>query len=449
MRKSRQVMVVSLGCPKNWVDTEVMCGQLATAGFTLTNQADAADVMLINTCAFIAEARAEAHEEIEAALDWKQRRRGRKVVVAGCLPQRDPDAVADEFPGADLLLALDDVPFAAERIRTLFAQPRKRRQLHPHLPAYVYDHESPRLLLTPHNYAYAKIAEGCDHKCSFCTIPSIRGRQRSRPVDSIVTECEHLLRQGVRELNLIAQDTTRYGHDRDDGATLAELLTRCDRLEGDFWLRLMYAHPLHVTPELLDLPAAAEHIVPYIDMPLQHISDSLLRSMGRGMDAAATRRLVSRIRESWPDAAVRTTFLVGYPGESDTDFEELFAFAADCRFERLGVFTFSAEDGTRAARVRRGLVPPEIALQRRDRLLALQQEISLERNRGLIDATVTVLVEGAEDGDTFLGRTAADAPDIDNSVHFSGPPDCVQHGFVSVRITAASAYDLYGQVIEP
>jgi len=441
--------VVSLGCAKNLVDTEVMCGQLATAGFVLTNQPEAADVMLVNTCSFVADARAESDREIRAALRWKRRRRGRTVVVAGCLPQRDPDETLGLYPEADLLLGLDDVPRAAERIQALLERrPGERTGPDGAPPTYLYDHETPRLLLTPRNCAYVKIAEGCDHRCTFCAIPAIRGRQRSRPTASIVEECENLLRQGVKELNLIAQDTTRYGRDRDDGANLAELLRRCDEFGGEYWVRVLYTHPRHVTDEFLDVLAAGKHVAPYLDVPLQHVSDHVLRAMGRGTTGGAVRDLVAKVRKRCPKAALRTTFLVGFPGETEDDFHQLLRFAAGCRFDRLGAFAFSPEKDTPAAGITADLVPPETARARRARLLEQQQAVSLELNRALIGASLTVLVDHAEGSGRFAGRTTADAPEIDNLVHFRGPEGCLDRGFVEVRITDASAYDLHGELCD-
>lgn len=450
MPRPRRVSVISLGCAKNLVDTEVMCGTLALAGFELDSQADSADVLLINTCGFIGDATAEAEREIREALAWKRRRRGRRVVVSGCLPQRDPAAARANFPDVDLFLGVDDVPRIGARLAALFAgdSPAVAAPISG-APSYLYDHATPRLQLTPHNYAYVKIAEGCDHKCLFCTIPAIRGRQRSRAMDSVETECRMLLEQGVRELNLIAQDTTRYGLDRDDGATLPELLRRCDRISGKHWLRLLYTHPRHMTDETLAVLAGAAHIVPYIDMPLQHISDRMLRAMGRRMGGADTRALLARLRTVWPPAAVRTTFLVGYPGETEADFEELLAFAREYRFERLGAFVFSPEAGTPAARITDGLVPVPVAEERRARLLEQQQGIALESNQRLIGTTMTVLVEGVIEDGRLLARTTADAPEVDNAVLLDGPPECVQRGLVLARIDRAAAYDLEATVVAP
>ncbi len=279
-----KVAVISLGCAKNLVDTEVMCGNLATSGFLLTNSSQDADVLLINTCSFIADARSEAEREIRLGLQWKRQQHGRRLVVAGCLPQRNLKQTRAQYPGVDRFLALDDVPNIAVLLTELLQKDgRQEPDVGFKESSFIYDESMPRLQLTPQNYAYMKIAEGCDHACRFCAIPAIRGRQRSRSIDSILREAEMLLEQGVCELNLIAQDTTRYGHDRDDGATIETLLEQLDRIEGEFWVRLLYTHPRFFRPELIEVFRGAKHLVPYVDIPLQHISDHMLHAMGRGM----------------------------------------------------------------------------------------------------------------------------------------------------------------------
>lgn len=446
MARPYRICVVSLGCPKNLVDTEVMCGALASAGFQLTADREAADLLLINTCSFIKDARSEADDEILQALRWKRRHRAqRKVAVAGCLPQRAPAETAQAYPDVDLFLGLDDVPQAAALVRGLLgADPGDRKVPTGHLPTYLYDHTAPRLTLTPASYAYLKIAEGCDHRCAYCSIPAIRGRQRSRPVASVLEECRQLLGQGARELNLIAQDTSRYGLDRDDGAGLGELVRQIDALPGEFWVRVLYTHPRYVTEPLLDALAASAHVVPYLDIPLQHISDHLLKAMRRGLGGRATRILMERLRERWPGVALRTTFLVGFPGETEADFEELLQYVTEFRFDRLGVFAYSPEAGTPAAEITEGVVPPALAAARHEALMARQQEIAAAANRALIGRVLRVITDREEHPGRYLGRTAADAPDIDNVVHFRGPRGGIDGHFATVRIDRASAYDLTG-----
>ncbi|MBT4814391.1 MAG: MiaB/RimO family radical SAM methylthiotransferase, partial [Lentisphaerae bacterium] len=312
---------------------------------------------------------------------------------------------------------------------------------------FLYDHDSPRLLLTPTSFAYVKIAEGCDHRCTFCAIPAIRGPQRSRDIDSVRIECERLVDSGIREINLIAQDTTRYGADRTDGATITELLKTCDQIPGTYWLRLLYTHPRYVTEDLLATMAQAEHILPYIDIPLQHINDTMLQRMGRRVSNEETIRLMEAIRSTCPGITIRTTFLVGFPGETDAMHRELMAFVESFRFDRLGVFTYSPEPGTPALNLDLPPVPQETADARREELLELQQGISQAHNDVLLGETLDVLIDERVGPGEFLGRTKADAPDIDNCVHVSGPEGCLELGLVPVKITGTDPYDLYGDVI--
>ncbi len=449
MARPYRICVVSLGCPKNLVDTEVICGTLATAGYQLTAERDAADLLLINTCSFIADARTEAQQEIGEALRWKRLGAGRRLVaVAGCLPQRSPAETAQAYPDVDLFLSLDDVPRAARLVQALLEHRLANRNVPAGgPPTYLYDHTAPRLTLTPPSYAYLKIAEGCDHRCAYCSIPAIRGRQRSRTIPSLAEECRQLLGQGARELNLIAQDTSRYGLDLDAGASLIELVREIDRIEGDFWVRVIYTHPRYVTEALIDTLADSPHVVPYLDIPLQHISDRVLKAMRRGLGGRDTRKLMERLRERWPGVAVRTTFLVGFPGETDGDFQELLDYVSEYRFDRLGAFAFSPEAGTPAAKLTEGCVPPAEAQARRDAIMARQQDIADELNQALIGRVLRVITDAEERPGRYLGRTAADAPDIDNLVHFRGPRGGIDGHFANVRIDKASAYDLTGTAL--
>jgi ribosomal protein S12 methylthiotransferase len=444
----KKILIVSLGCAKNLVDTEVICGKLATAGFMLTNDADSADIMLINTCSFVRDARQESDDAILDAQRWKRKGRGRMVVVAGCLPQLDLKAVRQKYSKVDLFLGLDDVDLAAERLKECLTTGRSGPDTEQFPESrYLYDAETPRLQLTPRSYAYVKIAEGCDHRCRFCTIPSIRGHQRSRPVANIVRECRQLLDMGVMELNFIGQDTTRYGTDLKDGTDLETLFRSCDELEGDFWIRLMYTHPRYLTRSLLRCMAASKHVVPYLDIPLQHISDHILEDMGRRIGEEETRQLMADVRTLVPGITVRTTFMVGFPGETEEDFRKLYDFIKAYRFERLGVFVFSPEAGTPAGQITEGLVPLEVAEDRQRQLLELQQEISLEHNRSLIGQTLPVLADDFADRRTLVGRLMSDAPEIDNLVHFAGDEAVLDRGFNQVRITDATAYDLQGELV--
>ena len=437
--KKKAVFIISLGCAKNLVDTEVMCGALATGGFYLAEDEKYADICLINTCGFIRDARDESFEQIEWAVKWKGRSK-RMIVVSGCLAQRSPEMLMERFPQIDLIVGLDDVERLPELIRK--CEKEGRLQLvEKSLPTYLYSEESPRLTLTPETFAYVKIAEGCDHRCSYCAIPLIRGNQRSRSVDSVLNECVQLLNQGVFELNFIAQDTSRYGADLTD-ANLERLLRECDTLDADFWLRVLYTHPLHITEGLLDILANGRHVVPYLDIPLQHISSHILKDMRRGMDGDKTRELLNGIRRHYPQMAIRTTFLLGYPGETDKDFEELLDFVRDFKFDRLGAFAFSPEEGTPAAAATAGIVPPEVAEERRNILLEEQKMISRKNNEGLAGRRMRVLLEKQLSRRKWEGRTMADAPEVDQVVVVTMNHEIYDPAFVDVVIRKADDYGL-------
>ena len=437
--------IVSLGCAKNLVDTEVICGALVANGCLLAEDENDANVMLINTCSFILDARKEAQESIEAALKWKRRARKsrRMVVVAGCLVQRNPQETRERFPDVDLFIGLDDVPNAAKLIIDAFNKPDEAQPLpHGGLPTYLYDHTAPRLTVTPEAFAYVKIAEGCDHRCAFCAIPTFRGRQRSRQPESVVEECKQLLAQGVKEINFIAQDSSRYGTDHANGNCLAKLLQKCDELDGDFWIRVLYTHPLYVTDELFHTLAHSRHVVPYLDMPIQHVATSVLKGMRRGMTGPQTVDLLNHIRKDYPELTIRTTVLVGFPGETEQDFQELMDFVKLFKFDRLGAFSFSPEANTPAAEMKDGLVPPKVAEKRKELILKAQQEISSERNRSLVGQELRVLLEQRESNKIWIARSTADAPDVDDLIHVT-----VKNGrlskprFTTVRIIRAAQYE--------
>lgn len=437
MKKAKAVFVISLGCAKNMVDTEVMCGTLVTNGFYLAADPDDADICLINTCGFIRDAKDESLDQIEWAVSWKAEAKGRMIIVAGCLAQRESASVSKMYPEVDLIVGLDDVPRLPELI-TEHDKKGMRCSVKNELPVYLYDDTTPRILVSSEQFAYIKVAEGCDHRCSYCAIPLIRGNQRSRTPESVRKECLQLLNMGVKELNFVAQDTSRYGTDLKPAMNLEKLLRNCDELEGDFWIRVLYTHPLHLTEGLLDVLANSKHVVPYLDIPLQHISTHILRDMKRGMDGDRTRALIAGIREKYPSLAIRTTFLVGYPGETEADFEELMEFAREMKFDRMGAFAFSPEEGTAAALVKDGIVPEKVAEQRRNALMKQQAQISRELNKGVVGREMRVLLEEQHSTHRWIGRTLYDAPEVDNVVTVATTAKLDEGGFVNVRVTGSN-----------
>ena len=451
------VRLVALGCAKNLVDAEVMCGALAANGICLTTDPEAADVTVINTCGFIQSARDEAAAAIEDALRWKQagRRRGlvRRIVVGGCLAQRSAPEYAKRYPQVDCFIGIDAAPKLHEILRAVVAHaPAAQPQVlvdNAQTPQWLYDESTPRIQVTPDSYAYVKIAEGCNHRCAFCAIPGIRGNLRSRETASVVAECRQLLANGVRELDLIAQDTTAYGYDQQPRNSLAALLRQIEELPGDFWIRILYTHPLHLTPEFLELLGNGRHLLPYLDVPLQHIADPILKSMRRGMNAAKTRELMLAIREKWPRMVIRTTFMTGYPGETEEDFQALLNFVKEMKFDRMGAFAFSPEPGTPAFEIQEGLVPPEVAEDRRQQLLDLQRGISRKRNKALVGKTMRVLVEAPAQKGVWSARSAADAPEVDPVVLVREAPanPLATNRFVEVEVTKADDYDLTARAI--
>ncbi|MDD3119106.1 MAG: 30S ribosomal protein S12 methylthiotransferase RimO [Victivallales bacterium] len=439
---SHNVHIVSLGCPKNFVDTEVMAASLLTRQFGITPDPAEADVFLINTCAFLPSAREEAEEFISEAVQWKKESPGRRIIVTGCLNQWDSERTyAAKYPEVDLWVGINQTPELGPLLERLFRDQDAASTYEP--CRYLYDDATPRLQLTPPHYAYLKITEGCDNCCAYCSIPRIRGPLRSRSIASVVREARNLLDAGVRELILIGQDITAFGHDG-NGGSLAELLRQLDRLDGDFMLRLLYAHPAHVTDELIATIAAAKHVLPYLDLPLQHISDRILASMGRYVTRRDTETLLDKLTATIPDLALRTTFITGYPGETEAEFQELRDFVAARQFRRLGVFAYCAEPQTRAAMLP-APVPAAIAAARRDEIMALQAKMSLKFNQTLVGKNLRVIIDEKTGKTTATGRTYMDAPEIDNLVDIRNLHRIRPGATIEVKITACSNYDLEGK----
>ena len=442
--------LVSLGCPKNLVDSERMLGLLRDDGWQFVAEPRGADLVIVNTCAFLEASRQESYGVIDEMLALKRSGATRGVIVAGCLAERQKEALLAERPGIDAAIGVfsrDEVARAAER---LIGGLGEQRGVFRPAPARALD-DSGRMRVTPRHVAYLKISEGCDRTCTFCSIPRMRGRHASKPMAEVVREARELAADGVRELVIVAQDTTYYGIDIDGEPRLVELLGELERIDGIEWIRLMYLYPIHFTERLVATIAGSDRIVPYLDLPLQHASDQVLKRMQRRVNRAATEELLGTLRESIPDLVLRTTFITGFPGETRGQFEELLDFVRRWRFERLGVFAYSLEHDTPAARLD-GHLPEDERMARRDELMAVQQGIAHEHARRQVGRTLDVIIDGpsGERDDVWLGRSKADAPDIDCTVYVTapgtGPGRSLTGRIVPVEIVAAAGYDLAGIV---
>jgi ribosomal protein S12 methylthiotransferase len=450
-----KVSLISLGCAKNLVDSEIMVGHLHQAGMTVIPDAEKADVVIVNTCSFIDSSKEEsiAHIlEVHQTRGMTKRRKEQKLIVAGCMSQRfSKDLSSSLHDEVDAFIGLDQVTKVAPIIEGLFAKEREKNAA-PLLfiegkSTYIPDYDTPRFRLTPKHFAYIKIAEGCNHPCTFCIIPQIRGRHRSRTIASVVAEARQLVKEGVRELNLISQDTTFFGMDTWEqrpnprtpvdssrGSALTTLLRELNAIEGDFWIRLLYTHPAHWSDELIKTIAECPKVARYIDIPLQHISDHMLGLMQRETSSAYIRDLLQRIRAGIPGIAIRTTFIVGFPGETEADVDELCEFIRDTKFERLGVFRYSQEEGTRGAKME-NQIAPKVKEARWHRVMKLQKEIAAAVSKTFTGRTLRALIE--EPG---VARGEADAPDIDGRIYV--PLTLPVGAFVDVKITGYEDYDL-------
>jgi ribosomal protein S12 methylthiotransferase len=441
--KPLSVGLVSLGCPKNLVDGEVMLGHVARRGHRLVADAREADVIVVNTCAFIDRAKQESIDAILEMAREKVTGRARRLVVTGCLAQRYDEELRREIPEIDATLGtgqVDDVLRAVEGAATVTDAAERR-------PEWIYDHTSPRILTTPAHLAYVKISEGCDYTCTFCIIPTLRGLHRSRAVEDVVAEVAALAGRGVKEIILVAQDSTRYGLDVGLRDGLAVLLRRLGAVDGIRWIRVMYAYPATMSDAVLDAIASEEKVVKYVDMPLQHASERVLKRMKRPTGRGNLLGMVERVRARVPGVAFRTSFIVGFPGETEEDFQELLAFTEAAEFDNVGVFTFSDEEGTASFDLP-GRIAPAVKEARRRRLLARQKRISQRRNRRLVGRRVEVLVEGPHpESDLLLrGRLASQAPEIDGAVIINdGTAEA--GSFVTCEVTEAHAYDVVARVV--
>ena len=439
---------VSLGCPKNLVDSERMLGMLRLDGYELVDDPQGADFAVVNTCGFIEAARQESYAAIDEMLELKRRGELRGVIVSGCLAERQKEALLEERPEIDHLVGVfgrEEVTKVADRL--LGGLNEQRTVFHP-APTHPLP-DTARLRITPRHFAFLKISEGCDRLCTFCAIPRMRGRHATKPIEEVVAEARELAGDGVRELVVVAQDTTYYGMDLYGKPRLVELLRELEKVDGLDWIRLMYFYPMYVTDELIDTIAASQRIVPYLDLPLQHINDRMLRRMQRRVNRTETEALLAKLRGRIANLVLRTTFITGFPGETDAEFEELVEFVGDQRFERLGVFTYSFEPDTPAAKLPDQLLE-EVKAERRERLMAAQQEVAFAWNAAQTGRWLDVLVDAAVPGErnAWIGRSYADAPDVDGVVYVSGKGIRVG-SLVRCEVVGTSGYDLVAAAVGP
>ncbi|MDP3804402.1 MAG: 30S ribosomal protein S12 methylthiotransferase RimO [Candidatus Omnitrophota bacterium] len=443
-----KVSIISLGCPRNLLDSEIIAGSLKKSGFKICEVEDGVDACVINTCAFIESARAESVDKILEAGRLKKEGRIKYLIVCGCLPQLYKEKLAKVLKDADLLLGTSDFPRLPELLKNMKTKGDGRSFISRSLD-HLYDERDPRLILTPRHYAYVKISEGCSNFCSYCIISRLRGRFRSRPIPSVIQEVENISKSGeLKEINIIGQDTTLFGIDRYGKIKFAELLGKLCRIKNNVrWLRILYTHPKHYTKVLVETIRQEDKICKYLDLPIQHISDSVLKRMNRPTTRVEIEKLLGDLREEISGLVIRTSLIVGFPGETDRDFKELLDFVRNARFERLGAFIYSKEEGTKAARFA-GQVPQKIKEERLDELMRLQQSISFGINRSLIGKTLEILIDEKVDNELmkFIGRTQGDAPEIDGTVYVTGK-DIKVGGFYRARITDSAEYDLIGEKI--
>ncbi|MDH4100503.1 MAG: 30S ribosomal protein S12 methylthiotransferase RimO [Nitrospirota bacterium] len=441
----KKIGMVTLGCPKNQVDSEVMLGLYDNSGYTLTQDPGEADVIVINTCGFIDEAKTESIDTILEMAAYKEKGNCRALIVAGCLGQRYQEDLLKEIPEIDAIVGTSEFPKIVEISNELTANPSHER-LWVQPPEFLYDHTTPRLRITPKHYAYLKIAEGCDHLCSFCVIPKMRGRFKSRSIDDILDEARAMADDGVKEIILIAQDTTYFGHDKGE-RELARLLHKLGRLGGVEWIRLLYSYPMQFSEAIMDAIASEEKICKYVDLPVQHVSDDILKRMKRRCTGDDIRRTINGLRQRIPGITLRTSLIVGFPGETDRQFDELLQFVEATEFDRLGVFTFSAEEGTPSASMP-DQVSQKVMEKRKSAIMKAQKKISRKKLSKLKGTVQRVMVDGLSRETELLleGRTQGQAPDIDGVVYIT--EGSAQPGdIVTVKVEKVHDYDLVGPIV--
>lgn len=443
-KKPIRIGMLSLGCPKTLVDSEVILGKLDPARFTIADSVADCDVALLNTCSFIQDAQEESVDRILELIELKKEKQIRAVVVMGCLVQKFPSQLQSELKEVDAFVGSGEYAKIAEIVEGVAAG---RNIFSVGTPGYLSSAAEARIALTPSHYRYLKISEGCDHTCSFCTIPSFRGKHRSRTIQDVVEEAKRLAAEGAKEIILTGQDTTFFGRDHEKKYLLPELLYALDEIRGVEWIRLLYAYPSCITDELMKAVAESKRVCHYLDMPLQHASDRMLLAMRRGITKRRTMNLIEKFRRDVPDLAIRTTFIVGFPGETEEDFEELLGFMEEMRFERLGIFTYSHEEGS-AAESLPGQIPEAIKKERMGRAMLLQQQISRRLNQKFIGKTFRVLIESQDEKrpDVWIGRTFMDAPEVDGNVYVESARPLAIGAFYPVKIFSTKEYDLAGRL---
>ena len=440
-----KILFISLGCDKNLVDSEVMLGMLTSKGYEITDDENEADVVVVNTCCFIGDAKEESIHNILEMAELRKAGDIKALIVTGCLAQRYKEEVQTEIPEVDAIIGTTAIDAIVETLEDVLAG-----QGHNHIEDInrtpVYDKS--RIVTTGGHYAYLKIAEGCDKRCSYCIIPKVRGNYRSIPMESLLAEARKLVEFGAKELILVAQETTLYGKDLHGEKSLPRLLHELCKIDGLYWIRILYCYPEEITDELIETIRTEEKVCHYLDIPIQHASDNILKRMGRRTNQAELRDMIARLRERIPDICLRTTLITGFPGETQEDHEELMAFVDEMEFDRLGVFTYSAEEDTPAAEFE-GQIEEEIKKDRQAEIMELQQEIAFEKAENAVGRTVLAMIEGKlPDENAYAARTYMDAPNVDGLVFVQTSRELMTGDFVKVKITGSYEYDLIGEIVE-
>lgn len=440
-----KILFVSLGCDKNLVDTEVMLGMLTGKGYSITDDENEADVVVINTCCFIGDAKEESINNILEMAELRKSDQIKALIVTGCLAQRYKEEIQTEIPEVDAIIGTTAIDTIVDTLEGVLAGQSHNHIEDINLPP-VYDKK--RIVTTGGHYAYLKIAEGCDKRCSYCIIPKVRGNYRSIPMESLIAEAEQLVEFGAKELILVAQETTLYGKDLYGEKSLPKLLHELCRIDGLYWIRILYCYPEEITDELIETIRTEEKVCHYLDIPIQHASDNILKRMGRRTNQQELRDMIAKLRERIPDICLRTTLITGFPGETQEDHEELMAFVDEMEFDRLGVFTYSAEEDTPAATFD-DQIDEELKKDRQAEIMELQQEIAFEKAQDAVGRTVLAMIEGKlPDEHAYAARTYMDAPGVDGLVFVQTSAELMTGDFVKVRITGSYEYDLIGEIVD-